>query len=315
MIFISIGIITTISLSVLIIKYINNEKYYAIPESVKNLIVGHSHSECSLNDSLILNTLNISKSAEPYFYNYFKIMKIVESNKQIENVFIEFSNNSLSADKNKWIWENDYIEYNLSRYFFLMNKDEMFFLFSKNFKKCIPTLASGMRKVVGFIFSRKKNLPEKLDWGSYLVLNRNKTDSLINAINTQNFKNQKLIISDKNLEYLDKIINLCIHKKIKVYFIRSPLHNFYEGLKTEKSFLELKELKYEKIPFLDFKKFSNNNKEFGDFEHLNYNGSKRFSSFFNKLLNNGILEMDEYQSKIDSEITKENRLSNPSKID
>ena len=83
MIFISIGIITTISLSVLIIKYINNEKYYAIPESVKNLIVGHSHSECSLNDSLILNTLNISKSAEPYFYNYFKIMKIVLSKMEI----------------------------------------------------------------------------------------------------------------------------------------------------------------------------------------------------------------------------------------
>ena len=82
---------------------------FKIKESSRILIVGHSHSECAYNDSLINNVVNFSQSGESYFYTYFKTKKFIEQNPNIQTVLIEFSNNQIAFSMNNWIWAEKYM--------------------------------------------------------------------------------------------------------------------------------------------------------------------------------------------------------------
>jgi len=62
------------------------------------------------------------------------------------------------------------------------------------------------------------------------------------------------------------------------------------------------EQKFKDVDFLDFNNFPLNNEEFGDFEHLNYKGAKRFSLWFNELLEKGLLSMENKSEFIISEM-------------
>ena len=53
---------------------------YKFKEKKNILIVGNSHTECSVNDSIISNSVNLSQSASSYFYSYMKIREFTKYN-------------------------------------------------------------------------------------------------------------------------------------------------------------------------------------------------------------------------------------------
>ena len=55
---------------------IDRNAKFSFKTPVKNVIFGHSHSECAYNDSLINNFKNLSQSRESYFYTFQKIKKV-----------------------------------------------------------------------------------------------------------------------------------------------------------------------------------------------------------------------------------------------
>ena len=59
------------------------------------------------------------------------------------------------------------------------------------------------------------------------------------------------------------------------------------------------------IEFLDFAKYPLQNSEFGDFDHLNYRGARKFSIWFNQLIDDGLLERTDKQSFINERIEEE----------
>ena len=59
-----------------------------------------------------------------------------------------------------------------------------------------------------------------------------------------------------------------------------------------------------KREFLDFKEYPLTNSEFADLVHLNYNGAKIFSIWFNELLEKGILTKENKQQIIDTGMSK-----------
>jgi hypothetical protein len=57
--------------------------------------------------------------------------------------------------------------------------------------------------------------------------------------------------------------------------------------------------------FLDFADFPILNSEFGDLEHLNYRGAAKFSIWFNKLIESGLLQEPNKQLLINKNSTSE----------
>ena len=93
--------------------------------------------------------------------------------------------------------------------------------------------------------------------------------------------------------------------------LRCPLNQKFKLIYEEQFHLK-KELAG--IPFLDFKNFFLFEDEFLDLDHLNYKGVNEFSRFFNQLIKDGLLEVDNKQDFINRQMEsrKKSRLSSMS---
>jgi hypothetical protein len=136
--------------------------------------------------------------------------------------------------------------------------------------------------------------------GGYVYLDRDLKDSLVN-VNTQTSASLNSI-SEKNLYYLDAIIEYCKKNGVEPVLIRSPLHERYRGYENEKLYNQVIEKRYSSVVYLDFSKFPLPDSEFGDFEHLNYKGARIYSKWFADILQDGILSMNNRQIDIDKAI-------------
>jgi len=290
-------LLTILAAFLLLQRYCGNFK---VNENSSILIVGHSHPECAFNDSLIGGVKNYAASGESYFYTYFKTKKIIEENPEMTTVLIEFSNNQIRVAKDDWIWNEEYILNRLPKYGAYMDFEAYRLLFTKNPKGLMNAMPGLFKYSLNQAFGGYK-IQE--DIGGYLYLERNKTDSLVASINQNpDPENSSNAISAYNLKYLQKLIDYLTSLNKRVFLIRSPLHDLYEGYSNEEQFQELRKTDFSGIEFLDFSKFALENSEFGDLEHLNYKGARKFSLWFNQLLLEGLLEKNEKQDFINASI-------------
>ena len=255
---------------------------------VNNVIIGHSHSECAFNDSIINDFRNLSQSRQSYFYSFQKIKKVISQNRNVKNVFVEFSNNQINAGKDNWIWDDLSIS-SRSLYLPFLDKEDIGLLLSENPKGFITGSSKSFRNNTMNLLLLRTDYSNKI--GGYKWLNRFKTDSLVTAFKKDNLVlSQKTnSISNKNIEYLEKIVTYCRNNKVDIFFIRSPQHIYLKSRKNEKEFIKIKNEKFKNIEFLDFNDFPLKNNEFGDFGHLNYKGAEKFSLWFNGLLDKELL--------------------------
>lgn len=290
---------------------IDTGNYYKLNKNYENLVFGHSHTECAFNDSLIDNTLNLSNSGEGIFYTYFKVKKVIENNKT-NNLFLSFTNNYIDHRVDSIeIWREREINRWYSKYAANLDKNDLLLLLNKNPKALIQTQSLATKNYLTFAFSNQKSIIEHLNWGKYKYLKREKIDSLlIAAKKSKPIKTipEKFEYAKYGLIYFDKIIAICKQKNINVYLVRSPIHESKWKDETDPYLENLVKGKFKNIPFLDFKYMKFENTEFGDFTHLNYKGARKFSTFFNNLLQNGLLKKQDKQKFINQEIAKLNKV-------
>lgn len=268
--------------SLLLKKIVNSRIDYSLPKNCNSIILGHSQPESALNDSLILNTKNLCNGGEAYLYTYKKLQIVLEHNPQIKKVYLSFSNNQIEKRMDDWTYDNTHLENYFSKYNFKMSSPDYTKAFKNNFKGTINAEVKGIISNAKSIVKNKKAF-ENNNFGGYLYLKRFKTDSLINSKFIKKFKkHQTDSISYYNLFYLKEIVKLCNQENIKLFFFRTPIHSVMFSSLNEKHFQSIRKQYFSEIPFLDFHNFLLSNDEFGDFDHLNYKGAKKFSMYFNK---------------------------------
>lgn len=296
-------------ITVLSNRLINNSDYYKLSDSTKFVIFGNSHSECAFNDSIIRNFKNLSNSGESYFYTYLKVKKIISSNRQVKNIFIEYSNNAIETSMDSWTFDNTYLPIRIPTYLPLMDYSDFRLIWINNYKGFLYCLPKSIIKYIGrnlkYVLFSEKGFIKESRFGGYLYLEKDKTDSLINNPPvTIKKENSKTEISEINIKYLIKTIEFCKSNNVKVFLIRSPLHSRYYGVENEPKYREILHFKLLNTELLDFKDFPIENHEFGDFEHLNFKGARVFSIFFNNLLDLNILNKNNKQDFINNIISK-----------
>ncbi|RAR69302.1 hypothetical protein [Flavobacterium aciduliphilum] len=301
-----------LGLIILVVFYLgysslNNSRYFKISTDSKILVLGHSHPECAFNNRIILNLTNLGKSGETYFYTYLKLKKILPQNKQIKFVLLEFENSEVDTVMNSWTWDDSHIYHMFPRYFPLMDKSDLKFILSKNSKAIFNCLPRNFINEFGFnIYSnylKKKGIISNKRFGGYNGLKRNKVDTITN--NSSKYKSlNNNAIPFCNVFYLQKIVNFCNSNKVKIFFIRSPFHRNYKYAVNESKYNMVKKKYFSRVELLDFKDFHLSSTDYGDLGHLNYSGSNKFSIFFNKLLNLGLLDKVDKATFIKNEIHK-----------
>jgi hypothetical protein len=240
-------------------------------------ILGNSHPECAINDSLLSgNYANIAQSAEPLFYTVIKARRLLTDHSKIDTMIVEFTNNSLTTVK--WVISDSSLMRNYKKYFALMNPEEHAFLIEKNPAKFFKTFFS----ITPFeIFSNRKNVD-----GGYLFLVRNKIEGFDKLANNASIVNHEAESNTvPNEEYFGFANLLSMIKNYpQTFFIitRMPLHKSYKGLVNEKYYQNcIKQLNINKnCRYLDFSNYPLNDEDFGDDEHLNYQGARKFTPIF-----------------------------------
>ncbi len=282
---------------------LRNGDYYRLKPDTNCIILGHSQPECGINDSLVSHVQNFSQGGEAYFYSYQKAKKLLADNPQVKTVIISYANNQIHERMDNWIWDDKHLYNAYPKYNFMMESSDYSLLFRHNFIETLKAETKAFKDFASFFTKRKTDYLANRNWGGYLYLRRNKVDSLLKT-NYLKRERSKMTrgLSEKNIEYLGKIVALCKSKGIAVFFIRMPARPEMPFFKNEKQYHEIKAARFADIDLLDFKDFPATTDEFGDFEHLNHKGAKRFSAYLNQLLQNGLLKSNDKQRQINNSI-------------
>jgi hypothetical protein len=300
-IFISTIVIGTLFLSILLV--INKKSDFTLKKPVENIIFGHSHPSYAFNDTLIDNFKNLAQSRQSYLYTYIKIKNVISQNRSVNTIFLEFTNNQITEEMNDWLWDKMTITSRLPIYLPFLKKDEIKLLYHNNPKAFVPGLSKSFRENIINIATKKFDYTDRI--GGYQWTKRNDVDSILASKNSQKTDSGKSIykLSLSNIMYLEKIVDYCNNNNIKLYFIRSPQHKKYKGRLNEQLFLNIKNQKFRTIEFLDFNNFPVENTDFADLDHLNYKGASKFSRWFNKLTQKGLLKVKNKQQFLEKELS------------
>ena len=276
---------------------IDKKSNFKLPSQPKHLVLGHSHPACAFNDSLINNLVNLATPGESYYYTYFKSKKLIEQNSSVEIVFLEFTNKQIEAEIDRWIWGHQHITYRYPLYASFINTADRKVFIKHNFRGFIKASSLSLRQNLKRIFKNKHSYINSI--GGYVDVKISKTDSIINDLIINPLPVKPFQQSEYSLHYLSKIIEYCKENNIEIYLIRSPQHDMYDGYVNEELFQSIRQNNFPDIEYLDFSRFPLSNQKYVDLGHLNYDGAKVFSNWFENLLENGLLKKENKQEFIE----------------
>jgi hypothetical protein len=92
---------------------------FKIPEEKNIIVVGDSHTQCAINDSIFSRSINISQGGTAYLYSYIKLRKFLNENPHIDTVLVSFHGGSIQRSQDEWIFGDKYILSIVPNYFSL----------------------------------------------------------------------------------------------------------------------------------------------------------------------------------------------------
>ena len=263
--------------------YNNNFKYLKLleyKETIDTIFMGMSYAEKAYNYKVLGdNTFNLANSSEDIYYSYGILKKVLKESNNIHTVILDlpyyFMNYNMSKTKNMKVRGNLYINLlqDSHEYAHVKFNDSMY----KNFKSIFNENEIGLKVKSSLIgkYRREFKIEKELSDSENIKYNPNYEK----YYNRSFKKTQK-----ENVEILTKFISLCVRNSIKLIITVSPslMREHREEVKVAKlEFYKIieqckKEYKFEFIDFFSDQTFIL--KDFKDYTHLNYEGSKKISN-------------------------------------
>lgn len=291
-------------------KYvIKSQSNFDVNEDITKLVIGHSHSECSVDDSILDNSINLSASGESYFYNYQKLRKVLGDNAQINTVFIEFANSQIDSVMDDWIWGHQKMSYYLQYYSPFLDSEDFNLLLKNNSTDLFSSYSVATRKHLYRILRGDYHFVDEI--GSYADARLSKVDEMIAKKKFNSTISKSQTLSETNLSYLRKIIDFCRENNVQVFLIRSPQHPLYADLINEPIYQNVLNTQFNDIELLDFDNMYFPNSHYLDLHHLNYKGARQFTTLFNNLIKNDLLKSTKKQELIDESVNNFNSMNKP----
>jgi|GEM_PF-6433060 hypothetical protein len=266
---------------------ISNQIYQlSLPKNseISVLVLGDSHAQSGINiDSKVNNSLNLAASAESFYFCHQKLQYFIAKKVKVESVILAVGPHSLSKSlDSKWLFDElNFIE-KMRSYWPLINFSSIgeyitnaHFSRSVYFELIPELLYQNFYTIERFVLLGKSPFI-----GGYTESENNNKIKLVPEVSDSINKKLTLegaAISELQLFYLNKIVQLCNENSVKLILLNTPLFN---GTKLE----NLQNVKgdYEVFDYGDL--FKNDTRLFADFVHLNGNGAELFSdTLVNKL--------------------------------
>ncbi|TAI48577.1 hypothetical protein [Flagellimonas allohymeniacidonis] len=242
------------------------------------LILGDSHTEYAINDSIWKNSVNLSHSADSYIYSLMKIKRMKQENPQIDTLLLAFSNHNLLTEYDeRWLLNSSHVKSKFRIYTDLMSfKDFKFFLKSKPLAVFQGILEMPKYSIKLLL---KGGIKER-DLGKFQYSNRNKLAESIERFQRNNVQ-RALEYSQVEKENFFDIVDFCRSNGITLLLISTPIHEVYLNNEKKKKEFELLYDFYSSnlkdVTFLDYSFFKLSDSDYQDMNHLNHKGAKKFT--------------------------------------
>ena len=235
---------------------------WKLPSNKNVLFMGASHIQRGIDPKYYPSASNLAAASERYLFTYLKVKKIVKENSQIDTLFLQFATTDIQKNTDSKYYSKNEMSRFLPLYFpFLSSEDWEIYANNKS---------DALNLLVQKVF---RNIPHNLsDYGRYKP-------------NTGFFERKKEpYIMPKwsesgnavNYRYLNKIIQICKEKKIKLIFLYMPMYSkelFYDT----NYFYNIYKNKYSDILFLDYSDWDCPDNFRNDEHHLNSAGAISFT--------------------------------------
>ena len=290
-------LILIIFFSDITLSYFQNRfSSFKLIENPKYIILGHSQSAMAYNDTIISDLRNLSDLGESYFYTFIKLKKILEHNKTIETIFLEYSSNQVIDTMDEWIWGFKKMNYRYPKYSSYMNFYENLVLIRNNPIDFLFAYSSSLRYKLEFFLFNDLNVSNSIG-GFRMNKTTSKNEEIINE-RVIKYESLPVKSSKKNIEYLIKIINYCKELNVNVVLISSPTlsHN------NNKIYLRLLENELSEVAYFNFSEFPLNHIYFEDNIHLNFEGANLISIWFENLLKKDFVNYPEQRKILQEKI-------------
>lgn len=270
--FISRGIIFVLPLAILpavigLGYHLHRPDSLSLPDPSKSiLILGDSHTECGINDSLFSNSINLSESSESYLFSYAKLQMLTSGQETFNTLLLSVNPRSLST------------------------RTSIPGVYKFNSTLCLldwNTLQDYLDEMPLYMAGRllRPFWQEPCLEGGFLELSHCKLAKDIEL--NQGKEPNSCIAHPLELTYLKKIVQLCKKENIHLYFVNVPMYNagHYYNMNN---FYRCIDTNFRDIRFLDYVNMALPDSCFADTGHLNRKGAEIFSR---------ILEEDFYGKK------------------
>ncbi|MDO6807532.1 hypothetical protein Q4603_02880 [Zobellia galactanivorans] len=253
---------------------------FSLNSSHNILILGNSHPECAINDSLIPKTKNLAQSGAAYFYDYLKLKNITKHNKQIDTVILGYSYSILQKDMDAWLDAESKINTQIRYYFFLLDFKDYWTLLSAN---PIATLKSTPQTIFHNIRMKSKGYSYL---GGYKSLSERKLKQAKKYIKPLDI-DKTHEYSQYQIKYLIEIYKFCESNNISLILLNTPVHPIIEELHEplKKGYYDFAKNQLPNATLMDHSSFDLPESAYRDLSHLHKTGAEIYSNYLKELLN------------------------------
>lgn len=261
-------------LSVFILQQININAL-KVRGPISTVFVGDSHIQCGLDPASFDAASNIATNSEHYFFSYFKLKKFIELNPSVKEAFVGFSHHNISSYYDSH-YDGKYADLSSSKSFFFLPRNYQI-EYVTNTKKGVSTYYKS-------IIKRSYNAYQNKLYGfdNHFVNTQAIQNTMDKRIITQ-FYNEKELrsISESNMLYLGKIIELCRSNSIQLSFITTPVDPYYKK-NIPKKFIDAYDMVRDtsSIRIIDFEGLALENTDFApDGDHVALKATNALGQF------------------------------------
>jgi hypothetical protein len=259
--------------------YMNNVPF-KIDRKKNILIIGDSHTECAIDDSVFARAANYSFSSTSFLYSYAALRKLIADNPQIDTVLLSFQSSSLAYERERnWIFGEALMAKKIPVFLPYFNaSDILLFIFQPRFYK---SALETPRTTWDYFMNYRKN--NKQVWindniGHFRELGYARLQEDINASKPFGSLNRRDTVSQVTLRYINKIASFCKEKHLALILINTPVYQW----KTYVNFVEFDENREKFLKdylFVDYADFPIADSCRADIWHLNTTGAAVFSKY------------------------------------
>jgi len=259
--------------------YMNSTKF-SIPETRNILVIGDSHTECSIDDSTFRRAVNFSKSATPFIYSYASLRKLISDNPHIDTVLLSFHSGSLLRERERtWIFGEAEMALQVPVFlpYFTFSEWKLFLLKPDFYK---PALAAPWSALDYYKSRRNNDMQVWMDKniGNFRDLRWNHLAKDTAAIKPWAERHKTDTLSHLMLKYIREIDAFCKKKNIALILFNAPVYKWRTYANYE-TFYENRRKYLSDIPFLDYAEFPIADSCRYDIFHLNGKGARQFSQY------------------------------------